>query len=242
MASDDFTALVSITDSGFEILTDCVRLVESDEGDFFIFDNSIPRSPRAFYRLEEIAHQKELARLKEERKKREQKQAEERARLAKIKAAEQAKQAQITAQKRAAQEARNRELAQIVAQKRAAQEARNRELAAQREKSKKQKAEASRQAALAQKIASGPILSRKKSPSYPRSARTAKLEGTTRILATITTSGKVSSPRVVSSSGHRSLDSAALKAVKKWRFTPAKNGLGQSIPHQITIPVVFKLQ
>lgn len=101
--------------------------------------------------------------------------------------------------------------------------------------------EANRRAALTKKVTANPSVTRRISPVYPRSARASGLQGTTRILATITTSGKVASPRVVTSSGHRSLDSAALAAVRKWRFSPAKNGIGQAIAQQITIPVSFRL-
>lgn len=121
-----------------------------------------------------------------------------------------------------------------------------RRLAAQQQQKKRaqQEAEADRRrvASLATKVSSPPSLSHRTTPRYPTAARKTGLEGTTRIAATITASGTVDSPRVLVSSGHRSLDSSALAAVKKWRFNPAKNALGQPIAFQMTIPVTFRLR
>ena len=104
-------------------------------------------------------------------------------------------------------------------------------------------AEAQRRAneALAKRVASTPALTSRTAPKYPTSARRSGAQGTTKISATITSSGRVSKPKVITSSGHRSLDSSAISAVKKWRFAPAKNGLGQPIAYQMTIPVSFRL-
>ncbi|MDP0490592.1 MAG: energy transducer TonB [Verrucomicrobiota bacterium JB023] len=181
-------------------------------------------------RIEEERKRQELARLEEERKQREREEAAERARLAKIKAARDAE----LARKRAIERQRQQEIAAANAAKRRAEQ--ERAAVAARERAAQQ-----RQATLAKKVSAKPSLTNRVPPNYPSSARRSGQEGTTMISATITTSGKVSSPRVVSSSGHRSLDSAAVRAVKKWRFHPAKNGLGQPIAHQVNIPVTFRL-
>lgn len=94
---------------------------------------------------------------------------------------------------------------------------------------------------LANQVASAPSVAHRTAPSYPDSARRNGVQGTTRIAATITSTGTVSSPRIIASSGHNLLDSSALSAVKEWRFNPAKNGLGQPIAFQMTIPVTFRL-
>jgi protein TonB len=53
--------------------------------------------------------------------------------------------------------------------------------------------------------------------------------------------GRVGSARVASSSGHGSLDRAALKAVKRWRFRPALRG-GKPVTATLMVPVVFRLE
>ncbi|MDQ8190555.1 energy transducer TonB [Roseibacillus persicicus] len=179
---------------------------------------------------------------------------EEEVRLAEIEARElaEAKARELAEQKLKEAEQKRKEQEALLAKKRAAEEAvRNEQrkaLAAQREAERRKKselaaiqAEERRKASLAKKVAAAPVVSKRTPPRYPNSARKAGLEGTTRIAATVTSDGKVSSPRVIASSGHSALDSSALAAVKKWRFNPAKNGLGQSVAYQLTIPVTFRL-
>lgn len=96
--------------------------------------------------------------------------------------------------------------------------------------------------AQANQVRSTPTIAHRTPPVYPSSARRNKEQGTAQITFTVTSSGRVSSPRVVASSGHRSLDSSALAAVKKWHFNPAKNGLGQPVAFQIAVPVTFRLK
>jgi protein TonB len=117
--------------------------------------------------------------------------------------------------------------------------ARRQTLAAAREQEQKER---QRQAALASKVAAAPRVTRRTQPHYPVSARKAGAEGTTQIAATINSSGQVNSARINQSSGHSTLDSSALAAVRKWRFEPAKNALGQPIAHQLVIPVTFRIQ
>jgi protein TonB len=77
-------------------------------------------------------------------------------------------------------------------------------------------------------------------PTYPRSARKAALEGIVRIAAFIDESGVVVSAEVLTSSGHRALDQAALQAVRRTFFEPALQA-GRSVPFRLIIPVRFKL-
>lgn len=62
-------------------------------------------------------------------------------------------------------------------------------------------------------------------PSYPRSALNAGAEGTVNIMVDINPDGAVTSASLVGSSGHASLDQAALSAVRsRWRFQPIRGG------------------
>ena len=62
-------------------------------------------------------------------------------------------------------------------------------------------------------------------PSYPRSALDAGAEGTVNIMVDINSDGAVTSASLVGSSGHASLDQAALSAVRnRWRFQPIRGG------------------
>lgn len=90
------------------------------------------------------------------------------------------------------------------------------------------------------KSVSARVVSRS-TPSYPSKARRSGLEGRVVVTVTIGTSGRVSSARVTSSSRHSALDAAALRAAKKYRFTPAKNNRGQVVSTQVSLPFRFKL-
>ncbi|MGJ8725587.1 MAG: TonB family protein [Roseibacillus sp.] len=168
-------------------------------------------------RLQEIAQEEALARAEALRKQAEE---SERARLlAERKNRESAEKAR-----------RQQELASLNAAKKRQQEALAKEATASRQRQ-----------ALASKVATTPSVISKKIPSYPISARKAGLQGTARITATVSAQGKVSSAYVSQSSGHTSLDKTALAAVKRWRFSPARNGLGQAVTHQVVVPIPFQL-
>ena len=97
-------------------------------------------------------------------------------------------------------------------------------------------------AAAAKRIASGPVATRRRKPKYPSSARRAGHQGTTVLLITVGSNGRVSSVRVSKSSGYSSLDNAAVSAARSWKFKPARNGLGQSVPYTLKAPVPFTLR
>ncbi|MFW6162471.1 MAG: energy transducer TonB, partial [Planctomycetota bacterium] len=46
--------------------------------------------------------------------------------------------------------------------------------------------------------------------------------------------------RVARSSGHAVLDEAAVAAVRRWRFTPARAG-GAAVTAEVEIPIRFRL-
>ena len=134
------------------------------------------------------------------------------------------------------------EAALIAQQKAEAEEAeRKREEEARRAIAQRE-AQKKKAAAQTSRIASAPTIAQRIPPVYPSSARRSKKQGTAKIALTVTSSGNVSSPRIVASSGHRTLDSSALAAVKNWRFNPAKNGLGQPVAFQMTVPITFRLR
>ncbi|MCE5286239.1 MAG: energy transducer TonB [Pelosinus sp.] len=59
-------------------------------------------------------------------------------------------------------------------------------------------------------------------PPYPREALSAGWEGSVVVRVLIATDGTASQAAVQSSSGHSVLDEAAKQAVRKWRFSPAR--------------------
>lgn len=78
-------------------------------------------------------------------------------------------------------------------------------------------------------------------PHYPRSARRKGFQGRVVVTVTVGTSGRVSSCQISQSSGHPSLDQSAVSAARRYRFFPAKNGLGQAISVRKDIPFNFRL-
>ncbi len=78
-------------------------------------------------------------------------------------------------------------------------------------------------------------------PSYPFAARRQGLEGKVLLRVAVLPSGAAASVTVESSSGHRILDRAARKAVRRWRFTPATRA-GRPVKAEVRVPVTFKLE
>ena len=78
-------------------------------------------------------------------------------------------------------------------------------------------------------------------PTYPESARRAGIEGTSLLRFEITEGGMVSKITVEKSAGHEELDRAAIAAVQKWRFEPARRG-AQAVAVWVTLPVRFELK
>ncbi len=121
------------------------------------------------------------------------------------------------------------------------EEKRQRQAAALRAEAARKKAAAKR-AALANTVASKPSAISQPRPSYPSSARRAGHEGTVMVSFTVGSNGRVSSAQVSKSSGHQSLDSAAVSTISKWKFKPARNGLGEATSYKYSIPVPFRLK
>jgi protein TonB len=90
-------------------------------------------------------------------------------------------------------------------------------------------------------VAKPGILS-KVDPVYPEAARKAGLEGTALLRIQISASGRPSDIEIARSTGHATLDQAAVTAVTKWRFVPAKDrNSGRTIACTTTLPISFRL-
>ena len=84
------------------------------------------------------------------------------------------------------------------------------------------------------------FLSKPTPPKYPRLAKRKGLEGTVTYEVWLDEKGKQVKLLLKDSSGAKVLDVAALKAIKKWKFSPHTIN-GKSIAHRIYIPISFKL-
>lgn len=151
----------------------------------------------------------------------------------------------ILRKEREATEARERELKRQreIARKRI-EEKRRQQIAAQKAENARKKAAAAAKAraAAAKRIVSKPSATSRPQPKYPSAARRAGHQGTVTLTFTVGTSGRVTSVRVAKSSGHATLDNAALAAIRRWRFKPARNALGQAASYNYTIPIPFVLR
>jgi len=77
-------------------------------------------------------------------------------------------------------------------------------------------------------------------PEYPGVARLRGYEGTVKLEVLVLADGRVGAIKLISSSGHRSLDHAARKAVQFWQFQPATS-FGKAIESRIVVPINFVL-
>lgn len=103
------------------------------------------------------------------------------------------------------------------------------------------KREEQRRASLARKISQQASVIATGTPNYPKSARSKGHQGRAVVIVTVGTSGQVSSCQLSQSSGYSSLDQSALSAARRYRFSPAKNGLGQPVSVKKAIPFNFQL-
>lgn len=77
-------------------------------------------------------------------------------------------------------------------------------------------------------------------PVYPSSARRSGVQGKVLLTVNVTASGTAGNVAVASSSGHSLLDTAAMEAVRRWKFIPAKRG-SEIVEAKVLVPVEFKL-
>ncbi len=78
-------------------------------------------------------------------------------------------------------------------------------------------------------------------PDYPADAARAREEGTVTVLAQLDAAGNVTDTSVDTSSRSRTLDRAALKDVRSWKFSPKMEG-GKAVASSIKVPVDYTLK
>lgn len=78
-------------------------------------------------------------------------------------------------------------------------------------------------------------------PVYPEDARRAQQHGDVLVRVVIAKDGSVASAEVAGSSGFTALDSAAVGAVRQWRFSPATDETGNPIDAPLKFKVQFNL-
>ncbi|MDU9392483.1 energy transducer TonB [Pseudomonas sp. zfem002] len=78
-------------------------------------------------------------------------------------------------------------------------------------------------------------------PEYPSLAQRRGWEGTVLLRVKVLASGKPGEIQIQQSSGRQQLDDAALAAVKRWSFVPAKQG---DVPQEgwVSVPIDFKIR
>ena len=77
-------------------------------------------------------------------------------------------------------------------------------------------------------------------PRYPESARRAGVQGVTTLRVRVLENGRVAEVIIDQSAGFRDLDVAAMDAVKKWLFEPARQGKSP-VAVWVLLPVKFEL-
>jgi len=72
-------------------------------------------------------------------------------------------------------------------------------------------------------------------PIYPANAKRDGAQGIAYVKVSLTSAGRVADCSIYRSTGNTALDTAALKTVRNWRFTPASDGT------EVLVTVTFKL-
>ena len=78
-------------------------------------------------------------------------------------------------------------------------------------------------------------------PDYPAIAKSRGWQGKVLLRVKVSVEGLSDSVTVEKSSDHEILDDAAIEAVKKWRFVPAKRG-DTPVASSVIVPIDFKLR
>lgn len=78
-------------------------------------------------------------------------------------------------------------------------------------------------------------------PAYPRASRQLREQGEVLIAVYVNAEGKPEKVELRRGSGHERLDQAALEAVRRWRFDPARKGEGV-LAAWVEVPVRFSLE
>lgn len=77
-------------------------------------------------------------------------------------------------------------------------------------------------------------------PTYPSDALARRLEGVVLLQVEVDAAGAVTNIQLVRTSGVKSLDDAALAAVRQWRFLPARDPA--TPPRRVNIPIEFVIR
>lgn len=78
-------------------------------------------------------------------------------------------------------------------------------------------------------------------PEYPPASRRGSEEGKVLLRVSVGTDGSAQSVEVISSSGFSRLDQAAMAAVRRWRFAPARRG-ETPVEGNVRVPINFSLE
>lgn len=78
-------------------------------------------------------------------------------------------------------------------------------------------------------------------PAYPPVSRRLREQGMVVLKVRVTTEGESEAVLVYRSSGSSRLDDAALAAVRRWRFVPAKRGT-EAVESWVLVPIEFELR
>lgn len=82
---------------------------------------------------------------------------------------------------------------------------------------------------------------RNPAPVYPPMSRRRGEQGEVRLLVAVSADGVPERVEVRQSSGYARLDEAAVRAVKEWRFVPARRG-DRPVAASVVVPVAFRLE
>jgi protein TonB len=77
-------------------------------------------------------------------------------------------------------------------------------------------------------------------PAYPSISRRQREEGRVLLRVRVGADGRAESVEIAGSSGHERLDHAALDAVRRWRFLPARRG-ADAVAAYVNVPIAFTL-
>lgn len=86
-----------------------------------------------------------------------------------------------------------------------------------------------------------PIAGQTPAPRYPSRALRRGESGTVRVRVEVGPDGRPSQVSVAQASGSRDLDRAAVDAVRRWRFHPARRN-GEPVPGTVIVPISFSPQ
>jgi protein TonB len=78
-------------------------------------------------------------------------------------------------------------------------------------------------------------------PAYPVFSKRTREQGVVYLRVRVDVGGNVEGIEVHKTSGHQRLDDAALAAVKRWRFVPAKSG-ERAVAGVAIVPIHFQLE